>query len=38
MSTIIQDFYEEKTNETRNLKTDKLEDQLIINKLLKMIQ
>ena len=37
MSTIAQDKYEETTNEFRNLKTIKDEDQVIINNLLKMI-
>ena len=38
MPTIIKDLYEEITNELRNLGTDKNVDQVIINKLLKMIR
>ena len=37
MPTITQDLYEEITNELRNLKTDKEEDQIINNILLKKI-
>ena len=37
MSTIIQDIYEEITNELRNLKTSKDDDQVIIIILVKMI-
>ena len=37
MPTIIEDLYEEITNELRNLKTDKDEDQVIIINLLEMI-
>ena len=37
MATIIQDLYEEITNELRNLKTSKEKDEVIINNLLKMI-
>ena len=36
MPTIIQDLYEEITNELRNLKTDKNKDQVNINKLIRM--
>ena len=36
MPTIIQDLYEEITNELRNLKTDKNKDQVKINKLIRM--
>ena len=35
MPNIIQDLYEEITNEVRSLKTDKDEDQVIINNLIK---
>ena len=37
MPTTIQDFYEERTYELKNLKTDEDKDQVIINNLLKMI-
>ena len=37
MTPIIQDLHEEITNELGNLKTDKDEDQIIINNLLIMI-
>ena len=37
MLTVIQDLYEELINELKILKTDKNEDQVIINNLLKMI-
>ena len=37
MPTLIQDLYEEITNEIKNLKTDKDENQVIIITLLKMI-
>ena len=37
MPTIIQDFYEEPTNEIGNLKTDRDKDQVIIIKLSKII-
>ena len=36
MPTIIQDLYEKITNELKNLKTDKDEDQVNINNLIKM--
>ena len=37
MTIMIQDFYEEKSNELRNFITDKHEDQCITNIVLKMI-
>ena len=37
MPNIFHHFYEKTTNELRNLKTDKEEDQVIINNLFKMI-
>ena len=37
MPTIIQGLYAEITHDSRNLKTSKDEDQVIINNLLKMI-
>ena len=37
MPTIIQDLYGEITNELRDLKTDKIEDQILIKYLLKLI-
>ena len=38
MSTIMQHFYEEKINQIKILKTEKDEDQLFNNNLLKMVR
>ena len=37
MPTILQDLYDEITNEMRNFETDKEKDQIIFNNSLKMI-